>query len=317
MPVRRAPPPPPEPEPEPEDDFDPALDQGADDQGADDLADEWAAAEDDYADDQGGFDSDPMPMEMAPARGQARRDPLDGYDSDIPMESDSQKRAPSILDDDPLSGLDFGDSPFGGSSDDDDFGKPRRSDDLDSQEIDDLLASGPQPIADLFGRDSDDDDDFEDGGKSKGGMIALLVVLIFAALGAGAWFGRSTIVTMVPAAEPVYAMLGIEIDASSVGLVFQDVTSDRQSVNGVDVFVVRGFITNQSENSRTLPNLSLILFDRTDTQVQRIDSEPPQKTLEAGQTTGFRLKMDNPSASATRFDVFWSKPTKPAAEDGH
>jgi hypothetical protein len=102
-------------------------------------------------------------------------------------------------------------------------------------------------------------------------------------------------------------MVGIEVDVSSAGLVFQDVTLDRQSVSGVDVLVVRGFITNESDGMRTLPYLSLVLFDRTDAPVQRTVSEPPQKTLEAGQTTGFRIKLESPSASATRFEVFWTK----------
>lgn len=306
-PAKKAAPPPP-PEPEPEDAFDPAMDEGVDD-----LADDWGAAEDD----QGDFEPPPqMPMEMAPTIGQPRRDPLDGYDSDIPMESDSGKRSASILDDDPLSGLDFGDSAFGSSDDDDDgFGGAQRNDNLDSQEIDDLLAAGPEPIADLFGRDEDDDDDV--GSGSKGSLIAVVMILVMAALGAGAYFGRAFVVEMVPQLQPVYAAIGIEFDDIATGLAFQDVTSDRQSVNGVDVFVVRGFITNESERARTLPNLSLILFDHTDQQVQRVDSEPPQKTLEPGQTTGFRLKMENPSGSATRFDVFWSKPTEPAQGGSH
>jgi hypothetical protein len=306
-PRRKAAPPPPPPEPEPEEDFE--------DDGYGEDEPNWDDAEhDEYDSDASDSpledDAPSVPMEMAPTSGKKARDPLDGYDSDIPMESGSgRSQQASILDDDPLSGLDFGDSSAFGSanSDDDDMPSRNRNSALDSQEIDTLLASGPQPIADLFGRDPDEDDYEENSGKGKGGLIALLLILLMAGLGAGAWFGRSTVVSMVPALEPLYAMVGIEVDVSSAGLVFQDVTLDRQSVSGIDVLVVRGFITNESDGMRTLPYLSLVLFDRTDAPVQRTVSEPPQKTLEAGQTTGFRIKLESPSASATRFEVFWTK----------
>lgn len=285
----------------PEDAAEPA-DDSLDDSQTDGL-DEWESALQDSTDD--------MPMEMPPSEDGGHADPLDGYSSEIPMDSEGDD-ASRAGDDDPLSSIDFGDAPVFG--DEDDAVPYRRREEIDSESLDDFLSADPEPIADLFGRDLPGDDLDDDGKKGKGALLLVLLIVVMVALGAGAWFGRSALVAAVPALEPLYAMVGVDVDESSAGLVFKEVTSDHQSLNGVDVLVVRGFIANSSEYDRTLPFLSLVLYDGADHAVQRIVSEPPATVLQPGKTTGFRIKLENPSASARRFDVFWTK--VPPTEQG-
>lgn len=248
-------------------------------------------------------DGPPVPMEMEPGKRQNSAPPEAG---ELPLSSDRES-AGLGEDDDPLAGLDFGDSDLSGL---DDLAEPGRDDRRGGEpDLDDFLGSDPEPIPDMFSRDgSDDDDGLSAQKKGKLGSVLLGLVVVLGLIGGGLYMARSQVVRLLPQAEPLYAALGIPVDALGVGLRFNDVTSERLVRDGTDTLVVRGFIANTTDTPRDVPYLRLALFDATDAVVQDMVAEPPQLSLDGGATTGFRIQLENPSAAARRFEVDWTQP---------
>ena len=110
---------------------------------------------------------------------------------------------------------------------------------------------------------------------------------------------------------PYIAFFGIHVDIPGLGLSFRDVTGERVLHGDVDTLVVRGFIVNISSIPRIIPFVQLSLFDGTDQLIQSIAAQAPVTELAEGSTTGFRIQLENPSASARRFKVDWASGSLP------
>lgn len=249
-----------------------------------------------------GFDPETMPMEAeaAPA-----------WNASTSAYQETGAESSSEMPD-----LDFGDTDFSAmdrqaKSEAPSFSAQRDDDDIPN--LDDLLSGSAGDMPRMYNRSASDDDDEDEEKGVSGVVVGLLTALVvLAGLSAAAWFGRVTLVEAVPALEPVYAALGIEVDTLGAGLQFKDVTSERLAQNGVDTLVVRGFIANTTNKPHDLPYLRLVLFDATDAVAQQVYAEPPQQTLAPEATTGFRIHLVTPSPAARRFEVDWTKP--PPAE---
>lgn len=115
----------------------------------------------------------------------------------------------------------------------------------------------------------------------------------------------------------VYDALGVPVQTLGMGLRFQNVAGERVVEDGVDTLIVRGFIANVAGEERPVPHLRLTLFDAEDTPVQTMFSRPPQETVGPEATAGFRLTLENPPATARRFEVDWTEaPVGGDAPDG-
>lgn len=258
----------------------------------------------------------------APAPAPAYREPP--RPAPLPLEAEplgrsggSRPAASSPLDDDDdlLGGMDFG---SGGDSNDaleEEFKSYSLESDDDSfdplsSDFDDLLKDD-DPIPNMYspGMAGEGPSRKSGGGffKKLVGIIVLLALLM-GVVGAGAFIARDRIVRALPAAERVYDLLGVEITSLGIGLRFRNVTSERLARDGTDTLVVRGFIANISDKDRTVPFLRLALFDATEAVVQSLVAEPPERALAAGETIGFRIQLENPSAAARRFEVDWTAP---------
>lgn len=249
-----------------------------------------------------------VPLEMEPGT-YSPDDDVRQPDGDefLSMDSDpfeSLQRGGSTLADDPLAGLDLD----GGGRDSGDFGRAMSDDGgFDGAELDDLLGGEPDPIPSMFAR-GDDDDDTESQPKSRAMVWVLVVILLLAGLGGGAWLFRERLVEAVPQLEGVFDSVGVPAAPLGYGLMFREVTSDLVDRGNGQMLVVRGFVANDSDRERPVPFIRLALYDRTDALLDQIVAEPPQPVLEPGQTVGFRIQADNPSAATQRFTVDWTEP---------
>ena len=187
--------------------------------------------------------------------------------------------------------------PAGGEDDGDDI-------DLDS-------IPDPEPIPQVFS--PDDDEDLDDGLKKKGGMgkiIAIAAVAVVIALGAGAYFGKSFVIDLWPVAKDIYAMVNFGGEELGEGLDIRDVKSLREVESSVDILIVRGNVSNVSEQERMVPMIRVVLYDSNGEEVQSTLASPLKNRLPAGATTGFSAKISEPSALARRLEVTFTEAMK-------
>ena len=175
--------------------------------------------------------------------------------------------------------------------------------------LDDL--EDPEPIPGGFMDDDAEDISDEDKKKSsKGKIIAIAAVVILLALGAGAFFGRSFIIDMVPQAEAVYDMLNLGGGDIGEGLDIQNVKSLREVESGVYILVVRGEVANVTEEEHMVPMIRVVLYDGAGEKVQSVVAAPLKNRLPAGAKIDFIAKLPEPSALARRLEVTFTEAKK-------
>lgn len=201
-----------------------------------------------------------------------------------------------------------------GTPDDDDDD----NNDNDGADFDDL--DEPEPIPQVFTADDDDDefddDDDEDEDEGRGPLVKIVIAVILVMLigMAGAIvFLRDVITDIVPAAEGIYSVIGLEDDSLGAGLSIKNVKSARESIGGKDVLVVRGEIANVSDRERSIPLLELRLLDLEAKLVQSAQATPLKQSLVAGDKIGFKIQLEEPSALAQGLEItFVERADKPA-----
>ena len=183
----------------------------------------------------------------------------------------------------------------------------------DGNDIDLDAIPDPDPVPQVFSPDDDDDEDLDDGLKKKGGMgkiIAIAAVAVVIALGAGAYFGKSFVIDLWPGAKDIYAMVNFGGEELGKGLDIRDVKSLREVESGVDILIVRGNVSNVSEQERMVPMIRVVLYDSNGEEVQSTLASPLKNRLPAGATTGFSAKISEPSALARRLEVTFTEAMK-------
>jgi len=176
-------------------------------------------------------------------------------------------------------------------------------------DIDDI--PDPDPIPEVFSADDDEfmrDDVVKTGGKGK--IVGIAAVVLILALGGGAFFGRSYIIEMVPQAAGIFEMLNFGGSEIGEGLDIRNVKSLREVESGVDILIVRGEISNVSEEERLVPMIRVVLYDGEGEEVQSTIAAPLKNRLPAGTAVGFSAKLPEPSALARRLEVTFTDTKK-------
>lgn len=187
-----------------------------------------------------------------------------------------------------------------GTPDDDD------DEEDDGADLDDF--DEPEPIPQVFTADDDDEDEDDDEGRGPLIKIIIAVVLVVLIGLAGAIvFLRDVITDIMPAAEGIYSVIGLEDDSLGAGLSIKNVKSARESIGGKDVLVVRGEIANVSERERAIPLLELRLLDLEAKLVQSAQATPLKQRLVAGDKIGFKIQLEEPSALAQGLEITFVK----------
>ena len=289
-PAEPAPPPPepaPQPEPEPEPEPAPAPEPEPEADAAAEAAERAAAAET-FADDDAAAEE--AAMEEAP-------EAEDGDEGGADALSTEQL--------DEMFGEDTGTDAF------DSLAAPPADGELDADDIDLDSIPDPEPIPQVFS--PDDDEDLDDGLKDKGGkgkIIAMAAAVVVIALGAGAYFGKSFVIDLWPGAKDIYAMVNFGGEELGEGLDIRDVKSLREVESGVDVLIVRGSVSNISEQERMVPMIRIVLYDSNGEEVQGALASPLKNRLLAGASTGFSAKIPEPSSLARRLEVTFTESKK-------
>ena len=152
-----------------------------------------------------------------------------------------------------------------------------------------------------------------DGRGARGGLVLgwLLLGLGVAGVLAGGWAFREQVVAQVPQAAQIYKLAGVEVPALGAGLELRDVTRTRRLVDGKSLLVIEGRVFNTTAETRRLPPLEVALFDAAGDEVARWRVQTEPRNLEAGQSTAFETRRENPPETAREFALSFAKPSDP------
>lgn len=171
-----------------------------------------------------------------------------------------------------------------------------------------MMQTSPDPIPDMFSVGGGD-------GKPKkrgiAGLIVLVVAVVLAGLGGALFFLQDKVIDTFPATARVYERLGIHKEVVGAGLAFSQYQSERLSQDGNEVLVVRGVISNTTDQARSIPLLRLVLYEDQTPLQERVIS-PPQSSLDPKAGVGFRITLDQPDPHATRFAVTFTAAPPPS-----
>jgi hypothetical protein len=182
------------------------------------------------------------------------------------------------------------------------IGEDDGDDDDSLDDFDDLIGDDADPIPGVFTGPRPRRQK-RGGGVLKGIIIVQLVLLI---LGVAAYFGRNYIVAYLPVAAPLYDSLNIEVEGIRNDLTFQNVVSTMETKGDDRVLIVRGLLTNDTEENREVPDIRLVVVDGNDKALSQVVAPPPQAVLAPGDKVPFEVRMENPSQLAQNFRVNFS-----------
>lgn len=148
--------------------------------------------------------------------------------------------------------------------------------------------------------------------RRKGGVILWIVVLIIllAAVASALYYLQDRLIDHWPAFGKYYDWAGMRQEDVGVGLSFRNYNSERLVQDNNEVLIVRGVIANGTEQKKDIPLLRLALYNGANLLQEKIIS-PPQPSLDARTTVGFKVTLEQPDANATRFEVTFTAPKAP------
>ncbi|MDR3441161.1 DUF3426 domain-containing protein [Telmatospirillum sp.] len=222
--------------------------------------------------------------------------------------TDSDVVAAAVLAADGDKDLDFGSIPSESPAEDDAVAKDAEDPFAKISEL--MMSTAPEPIPDVFATTPP-----KPASRRKGaaGLWLLVVALLIAGVGAGLYFLQDKVIDQVPEAAKYYEQLGIRNEVIGAGLTFRNYNSERLVQDANEVLIVRGVIANTTDQPREIPLLRLALYNNQSLLQEKIIS-PPQANLDARGTVGFRITLDQPDASASRFEVTFAAAKPPVPE---
>ena len=201
--------------------------------------------------------------------------------------------------------LEEDDEPAGGT-----LGGPLGEDEDPFAHIAELMGASPEPIPDVFASPPPKPKPHRKGGVG----LWLLVILILLVSVAGGLYGlQDKVVDYVPGAASVYEEMGLRNEVVGAGLIFRNYNSERMVQENSEVLVVRGVIANTTDSVREIPLLRLALYNDK-TLLQKKIISPPQAALDAHGSVGFRITLEQPDPSASRFEVTFASARGPEDE---
>lgn len=131
-------------------------------------------------------------------------------------------------------------------------------------------------------------------------LFFLLLLLLIPLLG---WLGREQIVASVPATGGLYAALGVEVTSPLDALSLQNISLLRRSLDGRDMVVVEGTVSNDGDRDVALPPLRAHLLDSAGNRVRSWTFEAERSRLAAGDSVLFHTRVeDSPEAVTIDLD---------------
>ena len=129
-------------------------------------------------------------------------------------------------------------------------------------------------------------------------VLAASVMIVIAA----AYLGRDRVVSLLPAAQPYYAKLGIPV-ALPERLMVRDVTTKQIREGEQAVLEVTGLIANESRHPRPMPRLRIALLNEKREQIFEYTFAPEGVEVPGRSEIAYATKLAKPPAEAKHLDV--------------
>ncbi len=132
----------------------------------------------------------------------------------------------------------------------------------------------------------------------------------------GAWGllvgGRAQIVRLAPAAAPLYAAIGLNVNLRQMDI--QGVVSKLTEEDGRKILVVEGDIRNLADSSLAAPRMRLAVLDSNGDEIYTWTAAPPKSRLLGGEKASFRARLAAPPQEGREVRVrFAPNPDKAGA----
>jgi len=111
------------------------------------------------------------------------------------------------------------------------------------------------------------------------------------------------IIKAIPAAEPLYEMVGLGLAPLGEGLELKVKKSSFETIDDKNYLVVVGSIKNITEDIKNVPLLRISLYNTENEIVQTLDLPSKRNKLEPGRRSSFKAKIEAPSELARRAEV--------------
>jgi len=145
------------------------------------------------------------------------------------------------------------------------------------------------------------------GGINVGAMIGwLALVLVIGAVVGGGFFAREKIVEIWPPASKLYEMVGLGPAKPGFGLDLKDIASSQVLEGDTPILVVKGVITNITDEIQAIPKLRGALLDAGRREIFNWTFASESNQLEPGEEADFSTRVPNPPAEARGLSVTFS-----------
>ena len=105
---------------------------------------------------------------------------------------------------------------------------------------------------------------------------------------------RSDVVRLMPQTASLFAAIGLPVNLR--GLAFQDVTTTKETHDGVTVLLVQGTIANVSKQPRDVPRIRLAMRNDAGAEVYTWTTLPTKAVLAPGDAQPFHSRLASPPA---------------------
>ncbi len=123
---------------------------------------------------------------------------------------------------------------------------------------------------------------------------------------------RTRIARLIPSAAPVYAGLGLDVNAGQIKL--GAVVSRLTEEDGRLILVVEGEIRNIADGPREAPRIRLAVLDSAGQEIYCWTAAPPKSRLRIGETASFRARLAAPPEAGREVRVRFAVNTDRAGQ---
>ncbi len=122
------------------------------------------------------------------------------------------------------------------------------------------------------------------------GWSTAILALIAVNLALVGW--RADIVRWLPQTASLYAAIGLPVNLR--GLVFMNITTEKETHDNVQVLVVEGMIANDSKRAVEVPRLRFAIRNQSGQEIYSWTALPARNVLLSGEAMQFRSRLASP-----------------------